>query len=104
LIRAPINRQDPTEAINSSQILDSVEKHFDILERRDYGGTLVSVIYPNLRRPNESPGSDPEEFDRAITFLLDLEEWCLRHPRLTRARPYYTAAIAVPRTRAGAER
>lgn len=104
VVRAPINRCDPTEAINSSQILTSVEKHFDILERRDYGGNLVSVIYPNLRRPNESPGSPPEEFDRAIEFLLDLEEWCLRHPRLTRAKPYYTTAIATPRTRAGADR
>lgn len=102
LIRAPINRQDPTEAINSSQILTSVKKHFDILERRDYGGNLVSVIYPNLRRPDEAPGSDPEEFDRAITFLLDLEEWCLRNPRLTGAKPYYTTVIAVPRTPASA--
>lgn len=98
LVRAPINRQDPTEAINSSQILTSVEKHFDILERRDYGGNLVSVIYPNLRRPNEFPASPRDEFDRAIDFLLDLEEWCLRHPWLTNARPYYTAVIAVPRT------
>jgi len=74
------------------------EKHFDILERRDYGGNLVSVIYPNLRRPNEFPASPRDEFDRAIEFLLDLEEWCLRHPWLTNARPYYTAVIAVPRT------
>lgn len=97
LVRAPINRQDPTEAINSSQILGAVEKHFEILERRDYGGNLVSVIYPNLRRPNESPGSPREKFERAIEFLLDLEEWCLRHPRLTRAKAYYTAALAIRR-------
>ena len=94
LVRAPINRDDPTEAINSSQILTSVEKHFEVLERRDYGGNLLSVIYPNLRRPGQSPGSPPEEFDRAITLLLDLEEWCLRHPRLTSSKPYYTTVIA----------
>ena len=94
LVRAPINRDDPTEAINSSEILTSLERHFEILERRDYGGNLLSVIYPNLRRPSDSPGSPPEEFDRAITFLLDLEEWCLRHAKLTGSKPYCTIVIA----------
>lgn len=99
LVRAPINRDDPTEAINSSQILTSVARHFEVLDRRDYGGNLLSVIYPNLRRPTESPGSPPAVFDRAITRLLDLEEWCLRHPRLTGSKAYYTCVIA--RTPAG---
>jgi SAM-dependent methyltransferase len=102
LVRAPINRSDPTEAINSSQIVTSVQRHFDILEQRNYGGNLVSVVYPNLRRPSDSPPSPPADFDKAVEFLLDLEDWWLRHSKPTAARPYYTVLIGVPKsTRAG---
>jgi SAM-dependent methyltransferase len=102
LVRAPVNRQDPTEAINSSQILSSVERHFDILERRDYGGNLVSVIYPNLRRPDDSPASAPRAFDQAVATLLNLEDWALRHGRLWSPGSYYTVVIARSKKRASA--
>lgn len=37
-------RLDPTEAVNSSQIISSLERHFEILEHRKYGGTLLHLL------------------------------------------------------------
>ena len=48
LVRAPINREDPTEAVRSGDILQAVAKRFRIIDRRDYGGNLLAVVYPNL--------------------------------------------------------
>jgi 2-polyprenyl-3-methyl-5-hydroxy-6-metoxy-1,4-benzoquinol methylase len=94
-IRAPINYYDPTEAIRSSQIEGAVEAHFEVLERRDYGGNLLSIIYGNLLRPSQ--GSDPAEFEESVAFLLDVEDVLLRHPRLTRSQSYCTVILAQPR-------
>jgi hypothetical protein len=94
-IRAPLNREDPTEAIRSSQIERAVAAAFEIRERREYGGNLLSIIYPNLRRPSQ--GSDPADFEESVVFLLDVEDVLLRHPRLTRSQPYSVVILAQPR-------
>jgi SAM-dependent methyltransferase len=67
LVRAPINREDPTEAIRSSDIVPAVEHHFRIDERRDYGGHLLSLLYPNMKR-------DSPRFDEAVSQLIAAEE------------------------------
>lgn len=67
LVRAPISREDPTEALHSSRIPGEVAARFRVLERRDYGGNLLFVIYPNLRRPGEP-------FEDAVATLLRREE------------------------------
>lgn len=98
LIRTPKNPDDPTEAVCAGEILAAVEEHFEVLERRDYGGNLLALIYPNLRRPGAGPGaSAPEEFDQAVRFLLDCEAVLLRHPRITRSRSFHTVLVARPR-------
>jgi SAM-dependent methyltransferase len=76
LIRAPINQEDPTEAIRSGEIVGAVERRFHVVHRRDYGGNLLAVVYPNLRRPDE--GSRGEIFDAAVARLIALEERLLR--------------------------
>lgn len=76
LIRAPINHEDPTEAIRSGEIIAAVERRFRIVHRRDYGGNLLAVIYPNLRRPDE--GSRREVFDAAVARLIAMEGRLLR--------------------------
>ena len=84
LVRAPINREDPTEAIASSQIIPATQRRFRIIERHDYGGNLLSVIYPNLRR---GPGFDP--------WIAKLIEW---DAAAMRKRPSYsTVILAEPR-------
>lgn len=70
LVRAPINREDPTEAIRSDEILRSVEKRFRIIDRRDYGGNLLAVVYPNLI---PTPA--------AVARLIGFEERLLRFAR-----------------------
>src|SRR4029079_5429914 len=61
LVRAPINYEDPTEAIRSSEIVGAVTRHSRIVERRDYGGNLLAVVYPNLKRA--------PSFDKAVERL-----------------------------------
>jgi SAM-dependent methyltransferase len=77
LVRAPINVEDPTEAIASSGIVAATERHFRIVERRDYGGNLLSIVYPNLRQPHEG-GLPREEFDRWIARLIAWDERAMR--------------------------
>jgi SAM-dependent methyltransferase len=80
IVRAPINREDPTEAIASSSILDAVREHFDDVRIRPYGGNLLSVIYPNLHRA-------AARFDDAVARLIRFE-------RILKARPYYAVVLA----------
>jgi hypothetical protein len=74
VIRRPINREDPTEAVASSAILPGVAEYFRVLARRDYGGQLLAPIYPSLRRPDQPGGPTPELFDRVVGELLDRED------------------------------
>lgn len=74
IVRRPINREDPTEAIASSGILPAVAEHFRVIARRDYGGDLLTVIYPSLLRPDQPNGPSPQLFHEVIESLLDREE------------------------------
>lgn len=98
-IRAPINREDPTEAVRSSGIVPALETGFEVLERRDYGGNLLAILYANLRRPDHTPGSPPRDFEEAIEFLLDVEDVLLKHPRVARAGSHHSVILARPRQR-----
>lgn len=46
----PVMIDDPSEAVRSSEIEPLLKVGFDIAARRPYGGNLLSVIYPVLRR------------------------------------------------------
>ena len=93
-VPAPSNPDDPTESIASAEIMAGVERWFRVLERRDYGGNLLLLVYPELVRPGEAPdGPTPEAFDRAVERLLDQEELLLRL-RLTRS--FHTVVLAEP--------
>ncbi len=89
-IRPPIKLEDPTEAVASSKILPAIAREFDLLEQRDYGGNLLSVIYANLHRPTGNPASPPADFDAAIARLLDAEDRLLRAGH----RSYNTVVLA----------
>jgi SAM-dependent methyltransferase len=73
VIRKPINFENPTEAVNSADIVPAVYKYFDVLHRRDYGGNLLGPIYPSLLRPDQPNGPSPEMFNNAVQSLLRLE-------------------------------
>jgi SAM-dependent methyltransferase len=92
VIRRPINRSDPTEAIASSGILPAVARHFRVLARRDYGGNLLAPIYPSLARPGTPGGPTPAIFDAAVERLLAAEERLLESEA-----GYNTVVVAEPR-------
>jgi SAM-dependent methyltransferase len=45
----PIQQDDPSEAVRSSEIEPVLSVGFDIAARRPYGGTLLSVVLPGVR-------------------------------------------------------
>ncbi len=86
IIRAPINHEDPTEALRSSEIIRAIERRFVITHRRDYGGNLLSVVYPNMTGgPAATPG---------VSRLIVFEDWLLRLGALS----FYTIIHAEARS------
>jgi SAM-dependent methyltransferase len=83
----PVNRRDPSEAVRSSRILAIVERYFRISERRDYGGNLLSVIYPYLRFDRSSPGQKNE----LLSGLLDHEDQLLEAGEAS----FYAVVVAI---------
>ena len=73
LVRAPRNPEDPTEQIASAEIVPAIERHFKIIERRDYGGNLLAIVYPNLEK--DVPR---EMLDAAVARLIAWEDEMLR--------------------------
>jgi SAM-dependent methyltransferase len=51
----PIHPDDPSEALRSSEIIPQLLNGFDVVARRDYGGTLLSVLFPSLNWANSPP-------------------------------------------------
>jgi SAM-dependent methyltransferase len=93
IVRRPINRDDPTEAVASSGILPAVAQHFRTLARRDYGGNLLAVLYPSLRRPGAPGGPTGPIFDAIVEDLLEREERLLRRGE----NSFYSVVVAEPR-------
>lgn len=89
LIRPPINRDDPTEAVASHEIVPAIARWLAIRERRDYGGNLLSLIYPNLNLASADSGS-PTALQAAVTRLLAWESALLA----VGARSYFTVLVA----------
>ncbi len=42
------NLHDPSEAVRSDQILDAVGRHFEIVFRADYGGTVLALLLEHV--------------------------------------------------------
>ena len=88
IVRAPRNPDDPTEQIASAEIVPAIERHFSILERRDYGGNLLAIIYPNLEKNVRR-----EMLDAAVARLIEWEDDVLR-----RGTPSHHAVIVATRS------
>ena len=80
----PIQEDDPSEAIRSSEIEPQLSVGFRTLARRPYGGTLLSVLFPRLP---ETAGDD------AVARLIEEERRVLR----SGASSFYTIIVAEPR-------
>ncbi|HUP60069.1 MAG TPA: methyltransferase [Thermoanaerobaculia bacterium] len=81
----PIATDDPSEALRSDEIVRQISRGFRILQRRDYGGTLLSVIYPMVKW-DLAPAS-------LVPDLLEAEEAMIA----SGAPSYYTVIVAAPK-------
>lgn len=81
----PIQPDDPSEAIRSSEIMPQLARGFRLLARRDYGGTILSVLYPMIdwSRAPESLAGD----------LIAAEKQALADG----LPPYHAIAVAAPK-------
>jgi len=92
IVRAPRNPDDPTEAICSAEIVPAIERSFEVVDRRDSGGNLLSLVYPSLRR-DSAPGGPHA---RAVRRLIRLERgFRILTGRFRRS--FYTVIVARPR-------
>ncbi|MGZ8831244.1 MAG: class I SAM-dependent methyltransferase [Thermoanaerobaculia bacterium] len=84
-IPPPIHEDDPSEALRSSEIVPLLERGFEIVERRDYGGTLLAVAFPVI------------DFANAPSTLVD--DLIVAEKNLIRngAPSYYAIIVARPK-------
>jgi SAM-dependent methyltransferase len=80
-LEIPIQQDDPSEAVRSSEILSELSIGFSIVRKRDYGGNLLSVIYPALRCPPPA----------ILESLIEREKIELRKPE---AQSYHAVIVA----------
>lgn len=86
-LQLPVDRRDPSEAIRSSAILPVLAAAgFEVLERRDYGGNLLSVVHPHLALDRLRP----EERHALLGRLLEEEDRLLAAGEPS----YYTVVLA----------
>ncbi|MEM7350300.1 MAG: class I SAM-dependent methyltransferase [Acidobacteriota bacterium] len=85
----PVDWRDPSEAVRSAEILPLLAERFDIRERRDYGGNLLSLIYPHLRLE----GLEPQAREATLEQLLAREDELLTEG----VASFYTVVVAAPR-------
>jgi glycosyltransferase involved in cell wall biosynthesis/SAM-dependent methyltransferase len=67
-----MNEIDPSESIRSAEIMPLVERHFDVVERRDYGGTLLHLVMTTNTIGNYS--ADREEDVALMRRMIDFEK------------------------------
>ena len=76
----PIQPFDPSEAIRSAEIVRELRVGFEIVEKRNYGGNVLSVMYPFT--------------DGSVTELLLERE---REMLAKGAEPYHAVIVAKPK-------
>jgi SAM-dependent methyltransferase len=71
---------DPSEAVESAKIIPTLERHFDIVERRDYGGTLIHPLFADIAANFQ--GND-ENTQRLLDLCFQIEDDLLAHGELS---------------------
>lgn len=70
---------DPTEAIRSQDILPEMEKRFDIVEKIDFGGTLLHLVLDDIA----GNFSDSPEDIAYLQMLFDEEQRLLKNGEIS---------------------
>ncbi len=87
-LQLPVDWRDPSEAVRSSDIISAIAERFEIVERRDYGGNLLALIYPFLLLD----GLRTPERRKLVDELLAREDGLLA----AGAESFYTVVVAEP--------
>jgi SAM-dependent methyltransferase len=82
----PYQPDDPSEAFRSSEVIPLLEIGFSIEERRDYGGNVLSVLFPSIDWQRADAG--------LIRTLIERERELLAEG----ASSYHAVVVARPRT------
>jgi len=82
---------DPTEAIHSELIIESVSRYFDIVERHDTGGGIAYELLTHNPKLKDVPA---DELDVHIEKILALDK---EYTGLKRVPPLFSYFIAKPR-------
>jgi len=90
-LKLPVDWRDPTEAVRSSEILGAVSRHFEVLERHDYGGNFLSVIHPHLRLEHLATAERADLFQSLIA--AERAHLAAGHPS------YYTVILSAKSVR-----
>ena len=61
---------DPSEAVESARIVPLLERHLEIVERRDYGGTIIHMLFDDIA--HNFLGDDGRERDDEARRWLEL--------------------------------
>ena len=61
---------DPSEAVESARIVPLLERHFEIVERQDYGGTIVHMLFDDIA--HNFLNEQGQERDENARCLIDL--------------------------------
>ncbi len=77
---AAVIAADPSEAVRSDEILPLVAERFDILERRDLGGTLLHLVLEGIARRFDP--SSPTDV-RWLNLLFEAEDALLASGEIT---------------------
>ncbi len=83
---------DPSEAVRSSEVLPLLEPHFEVQERRPYGGAILRVVLSDIAQNFQGAAAAPW-----LHALLGAEEDMFRTGRLQR-----DMACVMARARGGA--
>jgi len=67
---------DPSEAVESGRIAPLLEQHFEIVERRNYGGTIVHMLFDDIAHNflDENGREKGEEARRLIDLCFQVED------------------------------
>ncbi len=74
-----MNSIDPTEAVRSKDIIPKLENHFSIIERKDYGGTILHTLLQDIICNFDENSQEDMAILQLIFYIEDvlLREGCI---------------------------
>jgi ubiquinone/menaquinone biosynthesis C-methylase UbiE len=66
---------DPSEAVESSRIVPLARQIFDVIEDKNYGGTILQILFQDIAN---NFVNDEEETIELLKIICNLEDWLIR--------------------------